>query len=159
MTKISRNQLYASGLTVYPEYEVSVDIRFETNSYRGWSNLFAFQVDDADADNSLWHGENGDRIPAAYLHPENQKLHVCSSVNNNWNYCWNSEDMGTGNWFNLKVKQSLKFFLPTTNIIEGLFVPNNYEYKVMYDNADTFKSFDIDASDFTSDIQIGFRKG
>ena len=29
----------------------------------------------------------------------------------------------------------------------------------MYDNADTFKSFDIDASDFTNDIHIGFRKG
>ena len=159
MTKISRNQLYASGLTVYPEYEVSVDIRFETNSYRGWSNLFAFQVDDADADNSLWHGENGDRIPAAYLAAGTQKLHVCSSVNDNWNYCWNSEDMGTGNWFNLKVKQSLKHFLPTTNNIKGLFVPNNYDYKVMYDNADTFKSFDIDASDFTNDIHIGFRKG
>ena len=42
---------------------------------------------------------------------------------------------------------------------KDLFVPNNYSYKVMYDNADTFKSFDIDASDFTNDIHIGFRKG
>jgi len=155
-TKITRNQLYASGLTVYPEYELSVDVRLRTNTHRDWSNLFAFQVDDDDADDSLWHGENGDRIPAAYLAAGTQKLHVCSSVNDNWNYCWNSDDMGTGNWFNLKVKQSLKHFLPTTNNIKDLFVPNNYDYKVMYDNADTFKSFDIDASDFTNDIHIGF---
>ena len=146
-------------MTVYPEYELSVDVRLRTNSHRDWSNLFAFQVDDADADDSLWHGENGDRIPAAYLAAGTQKLHVCSSVNDNWNHCWNSDDMGTGNWFNLKVKQSLKHFLPTTNNIKDLFVPNNYDYKVMYDNAHTFKSFDIDASDFTNDIHIGFRKG
>ena len=121
MQKISRNQSIGNWRTVYPEYELSVDVRLRTNTHSDWSNLFAFQVDDDDADDSLWHGENGDRIPAAYLAARTQKLHVCSSVNDNWNYCWNSEDMGTGNWFNLKVKQSLKHFLPTTNNIKGWF--------------------------------------
>ena len=45
------------------------------------------------------------RIPAVYLAARTTKLHISSSVNDYWNYNWNSKDIPVGKWFNLKIKQ------------------------------------------------------
>lgn len=154
--KIKPNTLITSGLTVYPEYEMSVDVKLRSTHAGDWTNVLAFQVDSAGADDRLWHGGNGDRIPAVFVAAGTTSVHVCSSVNDNWNYCWNSPNQGTNNWFNIKVKQSLKHFAPSSNNIDNRYIPNNYSYKKLYSNADTFKFFDIDATGFNNDIHLGF---
>ena len=50
---------------MFREWELSVDLRFNgENAHADWSNVFALQQNHENADDNLWHGVLGDRIPA-----------------------------------------------------------------------------------------------
>ena len=36
---------------------------------------------------------------------EKNKLHICSAVNSNSNTCWNSPELASNTWFNLRIRQ------------------------------------------------------
>ena len=59
---IQTNHLVFEGVTVHPNYDVSLDLYLEPNTINDWSNVFGFQV----AESSGW--QLGVRIPAVFLH-------------------------------------------------------------------------------------------
>jgi len=157
--KIEQSNLIGSDLTLYKDWQLSVDLKLRRNRIWEWSNVFALQVNHEDADDNLWHGVYGDRIPAVFMHGGQNTLHICNSVNGNWNHCHNTGDVGT-DWFNLKIGQREEFLL---NMINP-FTPMNhvtettdYNYELLTDQADQYESFYINA-DFNNDIHIGFSK-
>ena len=145
-----------SDLTMYKTWELSVDLKLRQNKIWEWSNILALQVNHANADDNLWHGVLGDRIPAVFMHGGQNTIHVCNSVNNNWNHCWNSGDLGT-NWFNLTVRQREEFLIGMPNPFVNKQHTSNmdYNYQVLFNDANTYETFYIDA-DFNNDIHIGF---
>jgi len=154
--KVSDSNLVASGVTLYKEWELSVDLKMRTNKIWEWSNILALQVNHEDADDNLWHGIYGDRIPAVFMHGGKNTLHVCNSVNGNWNHCWNSGDLGT-DWFNLKIVQRPEMLIGMPNpFVHKTHTSNTeYNYQVVFDDADQYETFYIDA-DFNNDVHIGF---
>ena len=100
--KIGRNEEIFTDITIYPNYEISIDLKLAENKNTWWSNIFGFRV----------HGlqdpgfPQGSRIPAVFMHKESNRILVCSAVNGNGNACWaSSAEMAVDTWFNLKIKQ------------------------------------------------------
>ena len=60
--KIRRNRSILTGFTVYPEYELKIDLKLEENQHDNWSNILACQISDSHSHERLWRGSNGDRI-------------------------------------------------------------------------------------------------
>jgi len=135
--KIEQSNLIGSDLTLYKDWQLSVDLKLRRNRIWEWSNVFALQVNHDDADDNLWHGVYGDRIPAVFMHGGANTLHICNSVNGNWNHCHNTGDVGT-DWFNLKIGQREEFAL---NMINPLTPMNHvtdttdYNYELLTDQA------------------------
>ena len=101
--KFGRNQEKFSDVTIYPNYEVSIDLKLGENQNTWWSNIFGFRVDGLNADPKF---PQGSRIPSVFLYEESTRILVCSAVNGNGNKCWaSSEEMPVDTWFNLKIKQ------------------------------------------------------
>ena len=40
--RIEKNSLKFADVTVYPEYEVSIDLNLEKNTHPKWSNIYTF---------------------------------------------------------------------------------------------------------------------
>ena len=88
---------------VHKHYEVSMDLKLDENTHEKWSNIFGAHQDDeppitADGDFAI-----GSRIPAIFVRPGENKLHICID-----DACWNSEEYTAGEWFNLKIKGCFK---------------------------------------------------
>lgn len=141
---VEANTEILSGRTVFPEYEVSVDLKI-TGTVSGWSNIFAMQVDSAGADNRLIHPKNGDRIPAVFLHSDSSRLHICSGINGNHNYCYNSEAMDMDTWFNVKIVQTMKHFTSAhanagSHIFYQIFINGDQVFEIQNDAAQTYEN-------------------
>ena len=59
--KIIRHRRVLTGITVYPEYELNIDLMLDKNQHHDWSNILACQIFDIDSYMRLWNGINGDR--------------------------------------------------------------------------------------------------
>merc|ERR1712176_1655672 len=152
--QISSSNQIGSGITLYKEWELSVDLKLRKNRNWNWSNVFALQQYDADADDKLAHGDLGDRVPAVFMHGGAQKLHICNSVNGNWNYCYDTDDVGTG-WNNLVIRQTEEKDYDYELITKEHTSNGDYNYQVVFDNADEYDAFYFDA-DLPHDAHIGF---
>ena len=117
---------------MYKSWEITVDLKLKRSNTASWSNVFQFT-----ADNKA-HYVAGNRVPSVFQHPYSKgalvlklfktlyehlklstKLHICSFVNDDWNYQFNTEDL-TEDWFNLKIKQ-----------VEN---SGSYEYSILIDD-------------------------
>merc|ERR1712176_18093 len=152
--QISSSNQIGSGITLYKEWELSVDLKLRKNRNWNWSNVFALQQYDADADDKLAHGDLGDRVPAVFMHGGAQKLHICNSVNGNWNYCYDTDDVGTG-WNDLVIRQTEEKDYDYELITKEHTSNGDYNYQVVFDNADEYDAFYFDA-DLPHDAHIGF---
>lgn len=104
--KIGRNEEKFSDVTIYPNYEISIDLKLRENKNNWWSNILGFRVDGVIADDGKGFFPLGSRIPAVFLYEESTRILVCSALNNDGNTCWSSSDeMPIDTWFNLKIKQ------------------------------------------------------
>ena len=65
---IRANRVEFEGLTVHPNYDVSVDLYLEPNTNKGWSNVFGFQAAGTTPSHSGGKVTWGSRIPAVWLH-------------------------------------------------------------------------------------------
>ena len=116
---IGSNDIIFDGVTVYPHYEVKIDVKLEKNNYKTWSNLIAFHQNGVDAP-SPHNIPVGARIPAVFVKAGTTKLFICSSINDNGSDCWLSEEMPVGEWFNLKIKECFqKPQITDQNVCEG----------------------------------------
>jgi len=102
--QIKRNEVVVEGVTVHPEYEISIDLNLNQNINNDWSNVLGFRQEGAG-----YNGyPQGLRIPAVFLYKKSTRILVCSAVNGNGNSCWaSSEEMPVDTWFNLKIKQAV----------------------------------------------------
>ena len=93
---------------LHPHYEVSMDLKLDENPHKNWSNLFGAHQDfERPVQEGRW--VIGGRIPAVFLQPGKNKIHVCSAVGTSPMVCWNQPETYTvGKWFNLKIKESFK---------------------------------------------------
>ena len=84
---------------------MSIDLNLADNPFDDWSNIFGFHQ----ANHPSWSKDGGyaigGRIPAVWVRPRDNKLHVCSAIGTNGNHCWNSQEYTVGKWFNLKIKE------------------------------------------------------
>ena len=85
---IKRSNKVASASAIFPEWEMSIDLKLDQNKINTWSNVLALQVNHTKrTDGNLWRG-----IPAVYLNGGRNALHICSHVSNSWNHCWESDN-------------------------------------------------------------------
>ena len=99
------------GLTVYPDYEVSIDLNLAENPHKGWSNILTFRQNGVKSFDSSVPGNipPGARIPAVYVQAGSTKLTICSTLNDAGDTYWNTpNEMPVGQWFNLKIKESFQ---------------------------------------------------
>ena len=100
--------------TLHPIWEFSAAI-FPTATTSGWSNLFHATIGNN-------HGRNGDRTPGIWFHSATTKLHICSAITRNNNYCFNSEPLPMNEWSTLEISQSLQ--------------SNGFQYKIQIDGSE-----------------------
>jgi hypothetical protein len=127
---ITTNDIRYTGLTVYPEYEVSIDLNLDGSCDDVWCNVFGFGID------GLSSHALGGRVPAAvWLNPSTTTLHICRT-NTVGHLCWDSGEMQTGTWFNLKITQTFngaellyKAFIDDVEIHQAVVagIPANFE--------------------------------
>ena len=111
LTHWSHDGEYFTGLTVYPNYEVSIDLNLGENPHNDWSNILAFRQNGVQGYDSSVYGNipPGARIPAVFAQGGTTILHICSTINDVGNTCWNTpNEMSAGKWFNLIIKESFR---------------------------------------------------
>ena len=106
--EISRNDLIYQEQIVFPHYEVSIDLKLEKNTHDDWSNIFAFYEANYPSFTKEDGYVSGGRIPAVFVRPGENKLHICSAIGTNGNSCWDSEEYAVGKWFSLKIQECFK---------------------------------------------------
>ena len=101
--KIRRNEIIHSDVTVYETFDIFIMLNLEKNIESGWSNIFGFQKEGIKAfDNGI---PIGSRVPAVWLRPNTNALHICMALNGNENSCWNSPEIPVDTWFKLNIRQ------------------------------------------------------
>ena len=103
-TKISRNDLQLKNLIVYPNYEVSLDLKLDA-AISGHSNILGCSTENVTPASNGGY-PHGKRIPAVFVKAGENKLHIGSSVGgNDGNTWWDSEEYLVDQEFNLKIKE------------------------------------------------------
>ena len=81
----------------------------------GWSNVLHATTG---GDNGVY----GYRTPGVWMISNSRRLHICSAVNGNPNYCWNSQSLPANKFTQVEIRQIPKFG------------PNSYYFQVLIDN-------------------------
>ena len=108
---IGSENLKFQGVTVYPNYEVSIDLNLSKNSHVGFSNILAFHQNGVKGLDTSVPGNipGGARIPAVFLFGKSTKLLICTTTDDfGNNYLVSPNEMPVGKWFNLKIKESFQ---------------------------------------------------
>ena len=123
---IRRNEIIRRT-TVFKTFEISIMLNLEKNSESGWSNIFGFQQKGVKAyDNGF---PIGSRIPAVWLRPNSNALHICMALNGNGNSCWNSPEMPIDTWFELMIRQ--RFDQVTKRYLYEIFIDGQLKRQVI----------------------------
>ena len=80
--QLKKSTLIAERETLLRGWKLSFTLN-PFGTVKGWSNILHGTIG---KDN----GRNGDRIPGIWFYSQSTKLHICSSVNGNMDYCYNS---------------------------------------------------------------------
>ena len=118
--------LVFSDVTVYPEYEVNIDLNLEKNDINGWSIIFRFN----NTDEKIL----GWRIPGVLLHAKSTKLQCCTGLDDNRIFVWNSDEMPMNKWFKLTIKQS------EFRAVNGPKASSKYIYEILIDGELMFQT-------------------
>ena len=102
---IRRGDFLRTDITVFERFDISIMLNLKKNTESGWPNIFGFQKEGVKAyDNGY---PIGSRIPAVWLLPNSNALHICMALNDNGNSCWNSPEMPVDTWFQLNIRQGI----------------------------------------------------
>ena len=76
------------------------------NVQSDYANIIGFQKEGVPSWQSQ-HPERppGSKIPAVFLYPKRNILHICTTIDDDGNACWNSEEMPINTWFKLNIRQ------------------------------------------------------
>ena len=120
---ITRNTL----LTTIPQLSTSFIVKFQLYPIRfqsGWTNILHLTTSGANINNY------GDRVPGVWFwsassRDTKNRLHICSAVNNNRNYCFNSAKIvPRGQWSAVEISQRregnlLKYQVKVRGVVIG----------------------------------------
>ena len=135
--KIERNDQKFKGVTIYPNYEISIDLKLRENTHNWWSNVLGFRVDGVIADDGKGFFPQGSRIPAVFLYKESTRILVCSAINGDGNVCWSSPaEMPVDTWFNLKIKQEVI----GSKYVYQIFIDEDQVYSIINNEPMTFEN-------------------
>eukprot|EP00111_Clytia_hemisphaerica_P017532 TCONS_00051901-protein len=95
---IARNYLVDSIETLSPTWYVSFQVQ-PIHRVAQWSNVIHLTASGKDITSY------GDRIPAVFFNRHSTSLHICSAVNNNRNYCFNTQPLPLHRWSTVEITQ------------------------------------------------------
>ena len=137
--QIERNSLKFVGVTVHPEYEVSIELNLKRNTNSMFSNIFTFISD-------VPPSTEGFRNPSVFLHKKSTRLEICCGVvpDDSWTLSWNSNPMPINTWFKLTIKQS-KFQSVSQGQVRSkyvyeIFINDELMYQIVNKNPKTFRN-------------------
>ena len=106
-----------------------------TGTHSVWSNLLHLTVGGN-------HDNFGDRIPAVWFNRGKTSLHICSAVNTNKNYCWNSHNLPLNKYTKVEIRQTwnvdqnkCRLIISLDNVVRHVVVNNHkkdFENVVFY---------------------------
>ena len=102
--RISRHDLQLQDKIVYPNYEFSIDLKLDDNTLSGWSNVLGCSQAHLPTHEPGTYFHGG-RVPAVFVRHGHNRLHVCFSIGNDGNSCWDPDEYTVGEEFNLKIKE------------------------------------------------------
>ena len=97
---VKKNQVITSKSVLPRGWKVTLQVRPSGTIY-GWSNILHATI-----------GKNiaryGDRTPGIWFHSASTRLHICSAVNGNKNYCYNSPSLHRYKFTTITIQQVQK---------------------------------------------------
>ncbi|XP_066926158.1 uncharacterized protein [Clytia hemisphaerica] len=96
---ISRNYLVDHLPTWSPTWYVSFQVQ-PIHKIAHWTNVVRFTAGTQD------FKRVGDRVPAVFFVPHTTKLHICTTLNNHVNYCFNSHPLPLHQWASVEISQT-----------------------------------------------------
>ena len=78
---VKRNVIYQTLPKYYANYNVSLDVN-PRGKVNGWANILHVTKGGD-------YGSLGNRMPGIWFHPGSLKLHICTSIDNDYGYCVN----------------------------------------------------------------------
>ena len=85
----------------FPTYFSEFDVKFQIRPYgkiRQWASILHVT-------RGRNHGRHGDRVPAVWFRPNTNRLHICTTLNNHPNYCYNSAPLPTNRYTSVHIRQ------------------------------------------------------
>ena len=139
--ELRKNHLITTLDTLEKEFNVSFEVK-PTSINKGYQNVIHFTISN--------RGKYGSRTPAAWFN--SGKLHICSAVNGNTNYYYNSVTFPTGDWISVQISQIKSL----SNYIYSITINGNVVHNVTNNNTAEFRNVKIFAGDPWFDAQPGF---
>ena len=109
-------------VTVHKTFDISISIKLAPNTQSSYPSIFGFQKRGVPS----WQAESpqrplGAKTPAFFIKQGTTSvLHICMSINDNGNLCWDSEAMPVNTWFTVNLRQVL--------------VNDKYEFQILINN-------------------------
>ena len=96
-----QNNLIRTFPFYFNEYEVSLDIMPTSGKVSDWASIFHVTKGGN-------HGNIGDRMPAMWFLPGTRRLHICTALGTNPNYCVDgTSDIPAHVYTNINIQQKL----------------------------------------------------
>ena len=123
---------------LYPDWTVSFEIK-PFGVVPGLANIIHLTAGGEDVTSY------GDRVPGIWFHGGTTKLHICSSVNSNKNYCVNPlNPLAVNEWTSVEISQRRNYRGDFEYIIN---LGNGYTHSIVNIDAQRFENVQV----FTSD--------
>jgi hypothetical protein len=109
-----------------------------TDKQKGWSNII----------HATAHGRNyhkyGDRTPGIWFISNTNRLHICSAVNGNKNYCYNTRDLPSNAYSTITIQQIQR---NDGQFVYQILVNGTMLHQKINDAPQSFKNVKLYASD------------
>ena len=135
--KIEKSNLIANRPVLLRGWKVSLKIH-PTGIYGGWSNILHATI-------GRDLGRHGDRTPGIWFLPGTTRMHICSTVNGNPNYCFNSKALPLHKESRIVIKQVQR--LINYQYYYQVIIDGKKVVDVLNENAQIFKNVKYYASD------------
>ena len=115
-----RNTMIYQDITVYKSFDISISLNLAPNIQSNYPSIFGFQQEGVPS----WQTKSpqrplGAKVPAVFFKEGTNRLHICMSINENGNFCWDSEVIPVNSWFTLNLRQIL--------------INDQYEFQILID--------------------------
>ena len=126
------NNLIRTFLIYFNEYEVSLDVMPTSGTVSGWASIFHITKGGN-------YGSFGDRMPAMWFRPGTRRLHICTALGTNPNYCVDgTSDIPAHVFTNINIQQkrlssgSYQYTIKTNGTVRVQFINTNPGVPTLY---------------------------